>query len=168
MGSLALPHIVVVPIEPSGHYIPFLLFARRLVAQGFTVTVVSSDHRHAELRRKHRDELEESVIRFVGLGDGSDRMPLRDVFAELATPAGREKRCRLLVELITDLSSPSAQQLRGVPTAASPVCVLFDMLAGWAVDASEKLRIPKHLLYVSPVTCLSVGLQVRFPASQMV
>jgi len=82
------------------------------------------------------------------------------VFDELKTKAGREKAIRLLVELITDVTSVNAMSLRGVPTAAFPVCVVHDMMACWAQEAAERMQIEKHLLYVSPVACLSVGLQV--------
>ncbi|KAG0565988.1 hypothetical protein KC19_7G029400 [Ceratodon purpureus] len=162
MGSLASPHVVVVPIFPAGHSIPFLLFSRRLVAEGFTVTFVSSD--------KHISELIASLgtqhlspqrlpLRFLGLRDGSEHLTHRGIFEERKTQAGREKGIKLLVELIIDITSPKALQLRGVPTAAFPVCVLHDSMACWAQEAAEKLQIEKHLLYTSPTACLSIAIQ---------
>lgn len=64
------------------------------------------------------------------------------------------------MELITDISSANAQHMRGVPTMPFPVCVLHDMMGCWAQEAAEQLHIEKYLLYVSPVACLSIGLQV--------
>jgi len=150
----------MVPIDAAGHSIPFLFFAKRLAAEGFTVTIASSDKHISELLLVHQALSQELSIRFVGLRDDSAHLTHQEVFDERKTQAGREKVIRLLVELITDLSSANAQQLRGVPTAAVPVCVLHDMLACWAQEAAEKLQIEKHLLYVSPVACLSIGLQV--------
>ena len=164
MGSLASPHVVVVPISPAGHSIPFLLFSKRLAAEGFIVTFVSSD--------KHISELVSSLgpqhlspqrlpLRFLGLRDDSEQLTHHELFHERNTQAGREKAIRLLVELITDITSPKALQLRGVPTAAFPVCVLHDGLACWAQEAAEKLHIEKHLLYTSPAACLSISIQVQ-------
>lgn len=158
MGSLALPHVVMVPINAQGHCIPFLRFAKRLAAEGFTVTFASSDRHISELLLNTGNE--ELPIRFLALRDGSEHLTHHEVFEERKTQSGRDKAIRLLVELITDISSPSALQLRGVPTATFPVCVLHDMLACWAQEAAEKLQIEKHLLYVSPVACLSIGFQV--------
>lgn len=163
MGSLASPHVVVVPIFPAGHSIPFLLFSRRLAAEGFTVTFVSSDKHIAELVRNlgtQHSSPQKSPLRFLELRDDSEHRTHHELFEERKTQPGREKVVKLLVELITDMTSPKALQLRGVPTAAFPVCVLHDAMACWAQEAAERLRIEKHLLYTSPAACLSISFQV--------
>jgi len=152
------PHVVMVPIFAAGHCTPFLIFAKGLAAAGVTVTVVSSDKHISELIHRHCGSLHELPIRFAGLRDGAENLNHIELFMKRQTAAGREQASRLLVELITEMiSSKAAPQLRG---AGFPVCVLHDKDAGWAQDAAQKLRIEKHLLYVSNVACLSIGLQV--------
>jgi hypothetical protein len=164
MGSLASPHVVVVPIYPAGHSIPFLLFSRRLVAEGFTVTFVSSDKHIAELVNSlgpHHLSPQRLPLRFLGLRDDeSGNLTHHQLFQERKTQAGREKAVKLLVHLITDITSPKALQLRGVPTASFPVCVLHDLMSCWAQEAAERLHIEKHLLFTSPAACLSITTQV--------
>lgn len=159
MGSLASPHVVMVPIDVAGHFTPFLMFAKRLASEGFTITLVISDKHVSELGTRQLVP-QELPIRILGLKDGSKHRSHVEVFQERKTQAGRDRAIKLLVELMTDVSSPNAQELRGVPTAAVPICVLHDMMACWAQEAAAKLGIEKHLLYVSPVCCLSIGLQV--------
>jgi hypothetical protein len=151
MGSLASPHVVVVPIYPAGHSIPFLLFSRRLVAEGFTVTFVSSDKHIAELVNSlgpHHLSPQRLPLRFLGLRDDeSGNLTHHQLFQERKTQAGREKAVKLLVHLITDITSPKALQLRGVPTASFPVCVLHDLMSCWAQEAAERLHIEKHFFF---------------------
>ena len=166
MGSLAAPHVVVVPISAAGHSIPFLLFCKRLAAEGFTVTFVSSKSHVAELVLGSTTP-QRSPLRYLTLEDASEPLTDQGLLEERKTAAGRAKAVKQLVALIKDITSPNALQLRGVPTAAFPVCVLHDLMACWAQEAAEELRIEKHLLFTSPAACLSIDLQVLSLLTQL-
>ncbi|XP_073389612.1 UDP-glycosyltransferase 72B1-like [Physcomitrium patens] len=160
MGSHGSPHVVMVPIDPAGHFIPFLQFASSLAAEGITVTFVASDSHFSKLIVRGDGSPHSSYhLRFLELGDASKHLTSHELLAERNTQAEREKTVKLLMELITDISSPNAQLLRGVPTAAFPVCVLHDMMSCWAQEAAERLQIERHLLYVSAVSALSCTFQ---------
>ncbi|KAG0564621.1 hypothetical protein KC19_8G125900 [Ceratodon purpureus] len=149
------PHVVMMPIFPAGHFTPFLIFAKRLASAGVTVTIVSIDVHIAEV--KLREQAAE-FLRFVELRDGFEHLSV-ELLEEWKTDAGKAKASRLLVEAVRDMSSPNAQALRGVPTVDFPVCVMHDMVTCWAQDAAEELGVEKHMLYLSPVGTLSIGLQ---------
>jgi len=157
MGSLPSPHVVMVPIDTAGHCVPFVLFGERLAAEGFTVTILSTDAHIAEILEDPAARA--SPLRYVELRDDSIGRPRKAVFDERNTDAGKEKVIRLVVEAIEDMCSPNAMQLRGVPTAAFPCVILHDFLTTWAQDAADKLGIQKHLLFVSPVSALAIALQ---------
>lgn len=161
MGSLPSPHVVMVPIDTAGHCVPFVLFGERLIAEGFTVTILTTD---AHIEEIFEDPAaRESSLRYVGLRDDTIGRNRKAVFDERNTDAGREKVIKLVVEAIEDMCSPNAMQLRGVPTAAFPCVIMNDFLTTWAQDAADMLGIQKHLLFVSPVSALAITLQVPLP-----
>ncbi|KAG0558974.1 hypothetical protein KC19_10G069100 [Ceratodon purpureus] len=159
----ATAHVVVVPSTSSGHAIPFLQFARRLAAAGIVTTVVTSDRHVLELEKlvgSADRTAQGEPLRLLGLRDKQAHLSHEEWTRQVReVPEVREAVIRLLQEAVTDVASLQSRQLRGVPPAAPPACVVHDMFAPWAQGAAVKLHIGKHLFYVSSASLLSLALQ---------
>ena len=165
MGSLALPHVVVMPYFTAGHAIPFLRFAKHLAAAGITVTFVSTDRHISELVAEHgtRDLTNTQAglpLRFVEIRDGKAHLSNDLLEVELKKPQVSQEIIQLLEELIVDVGSAASWTLRGVSPASPPVCILYDMFSTWGYEAARKLHIEGHLLYASGMQVLSIAFQV--------
>ena len=165
MGSLALPHVVVMPYFTAGHAIPFLRFAKHLAAAGITVTFVSTDRHISELVAEHgtRDLTNTQAglpLRFVELRDGKAHLTHDLLAREFKKPQTWQEMIQLLEELIVDVGSAASWTLRGVSPASPPVCILYDMFSTWGYEAARKLHIEGHLLYASGMQVLSIAFQV--------
>lgn len=160
----ATAHVVVVPSTSSGHAIPFLQFARRLAAAGIVTTVVTSDRHVLELEKlvgSADRTAQGEPLRLLGLRDKQAHLSHDEWTRQVReVPEVREAVIRLLQEAVTDVASLQSRQLRGVPPAAPPACVVHDMFTPWAQEAAVKLHIDKHLFYVSSASLLSLALQV--------
>ncbi|KAG0623187.1 hypothetical protein M758_3G154900 [Ceratodon purpureus] len=159
MEGSGVAHVVMCPNSAPGHTTPFLQFAKRLAAEGIVTTVVSSDRHILELGKLVGSQ-DLPTLRLLGLRDNQAhlsnaewRKPLKD---------GSEEELRviqLLLELVTDIASPESLQLRGVPPAGPPVCIIYDTFNIWAQTGAKKLNIVSHNLWVSPACSLSCSLE---------
>ena len=155
----AAPHVVICPNSAPGHYTPFLRFAKRLSGEGVIVTLVSSDRNIQELKLLLGSSTR--GLRFLGLLDKQAHLSNFEWRAPLTDGTPESLRVvELLRDLVTEISSPESLQLRGVPPAGSPVCIIYDTFNVWAQTDAKQLGIECHLLWVSPACSLSCSLEV--------
>ena len=152
-------HVVVCPNSAPGHTTPFLHFVRRLAAAGVVTTIVSSDRHVVELQSL-LGSLHGAPVRLLGLRDKNAHLSNREWRKLLKDSAFELSVIQMLQELVTDIASPDSLQLRGLPPATPPVCIIYDTFNLWAQTAAVQLRIQSHLLWVSPACSLAFSLEV--------
>ncbi|GLJ07792.1 hypothetical protein SUGI_0074160 [Cryptomeria japonica] len=141
MNGFKKPHIVAVPFPALGHFIPFLDLAKLLASNGLTVSYVTTPANVSRLQGYLVQALNDGLdIRLVALPtpaveglqgcESNDLLPL-------------ESRS-LIFELAKKLQNPFGiwmEQQFHQQTATPPVCIVYDMFMGWAVDTAQKFNI---------------------------
>ncbi|GLJ07794.1 hypothetical protein SUGI_0074180 [Cryptomeria japonica] len=145
MSGLQKPHLVAVPFPALGHFIPFLDLAKLLASNGFTISYVTTPGNVSFLQ----DYIDQA------LNDGLDIQLVAIPMPTVEGLQGRERSdlCpweskNLIFQMAERLQSPfdawmeqQFHQQRAIP----PVCIVYDMFTGWAVDTAQKYSVASIL-----------------------
>ncbi|KAH9312478.1 hypothetical protein KI387_027513, partial [Taxus chinensis] len=149
MDGFKKPHVVVVPFPALGHSIPSLDLAKLLASNGLAVSYVTTQGNVSRLRHLHVEEAEIKLVvlptpAVEGLPqalESTDVLPLDKI--------------GLIFDLVQNLQQPfnvwMEQQFQneGVDRLSEPpVCVIHDILIGWAVETAQKHKIASFLFNI--------------------
>ncbi|GLJ07771.1 hypothetical protein SUGI_0073860 [Cryptomeria japonica] len=145
MSGLQKPHVVAVPFPALGHFIPFLDLAKLLASKGLAVSYVATPVNisllQSHLHQAVKDDLDISLV----------TLPTPDVEGL----EGRERNDLvplesrgLIFEMAEKLQHPFSTWMEEQfhrPTATPPVCVVYDIFMGWAIDTAQKFNVASVL-----------------------
>ncbi|GLJ55184.1 hypothetical protein SUGI_1184230 [Cryptomeria japonica] len=152
------PHVVAVPFPALGHFIPFLDLARLLASNGFAVSYVTTP---ANVSR-----LQNHIVKSATNGLDIRLVPIPTPVVEglqgfestdLVAPDSKSRRH--IFELAKYLQNPFdtwMEQQFHQQTVPPPVCIVYDMFMGWAVDTAQKFDVASILFHTCGAFAISL------------
>ncbi|CAA6667362.1 unnamed protein product [Spirodela intermedia] len=147
MATAASHHALLLPYPTLGHVLPLMEIAHRLVATGFTVTFVNTEHNHRRLLPAAA-----AGLRLVALPDGLPPGDDREDIGRL-TAAVVRIMARHFEELIRETNS-------GGDCAGEITYMVADQGLGWAFDIAKNAGIPAAAFWAASAATLSTILSI--------
>ncbi len=141
MNGSDKPHVVAVPFLGLGHFIPFLDLAKLLASHGLTVSYVTTPANVSRMQGYLVQALNDGLdIRLVSLPTPA----IEGLHGCESTDLLPPESISLAFELAKKLQNPFdiwMEQQFYQQTSAPPVCIVYDIFMGWAIDTAQRFNV---------------------------